>query len=156
MSTLPHRSKMLWLLVVVAVFVVMAKAYATFFSHNEQQTRFMMDTYVTISVTGRHDVVPAAVNAALDRVGQIAVKFNALDTRSPIHAFNHEGRPLKDQEIVSLVRRGLEISQISGGAFDMTVAPLTELWGFYSDKPHLPGEQDPLSAPRCGVPSFVA
>ena len=146
MSTLPGRPRMLLLFVAVVVLAVLAKAYAAFNFYSEQQTRFMMDTYVSISATGRQDVVPAAVSAALDRVQQIAVKFSAQDPRSPVYAFNHEGRPLADKEIVSLIGRGLQISQASGGAFDMTVEPLAELWGFYTKEPHLPEDADSRAA----------
>ncbi len=146
MSTLPVRPRAVLLLVAVIVLAVLAKTYAAFNYYTEQQTRFMMDTYVSISATGRHDVVPAAVIAALDRVQQIAVKFSAQDPGSPVYAFNHEGRPLADPEIVALVSRGLQISQASGGAFDMTVEPLAELWGFYTKEPHLPLEKDIHSA----------
>ena len=141
-SFLSRRPGMWSLLAVIVILSGLAKVYMAENFYQERQTRFMMGTYVTVTASGRQDVVTAAVGAALGRMQQVAVKFSARDPRSPVYAFNHEGRPLADQEVVALVRRGLEISQASGGAFDMTVGPLSELWGFYSQGLQLPEEKE--------------
>jgi len=109
--------------------------------HLEKETRFMMDTYVTIYAVGPKAITSGAIGLALSRMEEIAVKLNSLDPRSPIYAFNHQGSPLTDPEIIDLMRLGLQISKESNGAFDMTVAPLLELWGFYDKSFHIPQEQ---------------
>lgn len=108
----------------------------------QKKTRFLMDTYVAISVPGPAERASSAIDAALDRVAEIDAKFNALNDKSPVYSFNHAGVPIVDEEILSLVRLGLQISRDSQGAFDMTVAPLSELWGFYSKAPRLPTGQE--------------
>ncbi len=108
--------------------------------HLEKETRFMMDTYVTIYAIGPKSITSKAIGLALSRMEEIAVKLNSLDPRSPIYAFNHQGTPITDPEIINLMRLGLRISKESHGAFDMTVAPLLELWGFYSKNFRVPEE----------------
>ncbi len=108
----------------------------------------LMDTDVTVAVAGPRVPAAAAARAALARMGEIAVKFNALDPESPLYAFNHRGEPLADPEILGLVAQGLEISRASGGAFDMTVVPLLRLWGFYST-PHVPADREIAAALAC-------
>lgn len=47
-----------------------------------------------------------------------------------------KGKPVKvDEETIELIQKGLYYSQLSGGKFDITIAPLSELW----DIEHNPG-----------------
>ena len=107
----------------------------------QSQTRFLMDTYCTIQVPGDFDVLEA-IGKAFDRIEEIDVKFNSLNPESPLYNFNNNNVPIDDEEIVALVQKGLEISEISEGNFDITVFPLVELWGFYGESPALPKQED--------------
>jgi len=100
--------------------------------HVEKETRFMMDTYVTMYAVGPKEITSKAINLALDRMQQIDMKFNALSPKSPIYAFNNSGISISDPEILNLLQIALSVSRKSEGAFDITVASLAELWGFYS------------------------
>ena len=108
--------------------------------HLEKQTRFMMDTFVTIYAVGPQKLTSRAIDLALDRMQEVDTKFNMFNPESPVYAFNHEGVPISDPEIVAVIRVALEVARESEGAFDITVAPLLELWGFYGDYPDLPRE----------------
>jgi len=110
--------------------------------HLEKQTRFMMDTYVTVYAIGPKKKSARIINLALDRMQEVDSKFNSLNPKSPIYAFNHRNEPISDQEIVQVAGLALEIADASGGAFDITVAPLIELWGFYGESPRLPQDQE--------------
>jgi thiamine biosynthesis lipoprotein len=106
-----------------------------------KQTRLLMDTYVTIQALGRARVVDSAIDGAFARLEEISRKFNHLDSTSPIHAFNTGDVPLTDPEIVEVVRAATDVSEASGGAFDITVEPLVRLWGFYGDHPVVPEQR---------------
>jgi len=106
-----------------------------------KQTRLMMDTYVTIQATGPAQTVDKAIEAAFGRLEEISHKFNFLDSTSPVHAFNVGNAPLTDPEVVEVVKAAVAVSEVSGGAFDITVKPLVELWGFYGDRPAVPSQQ---------------
>lgn len=118
------------------------RVYNTYRFHVEKETRFMMDTYVTIYAVGPRAMTSKAVDSALDRMQEIDVKFNSLNPQSPIYAFNHSNAAISDPEIIDLVRVALEVSRESSGSFDITVAPLVELWGFYTKNYYLPKEQE--------------
>lgn len=137
--------KLILALGLIAVLVCAAlgvRFYNSYRFHLEKQTRFMMDTFVTIYAIGPEKLTSRAVDLALDRMQQIDNKFNILNEESPLYAFNHEGVPISDQEILDVVRAALRVSQESGGAFDITVAPLIQLWGFYGKSPHLPQDKE--------------
>jgi FAD:protein FMN transferase len=110
--------------------------------HLENQTRFMMDTYVTIYAVGSKNATTPAINSALDRMQEIDTKFNSQNPESPIYAFNHQGIAISDPEILEVVRLALQIAQDTDGAFDITIAPLIELWGYYGKSPRLPSEEE--------------
>jgi thiamine biosynthesis lipoprotein len=106
-----------------------------------KQTRLMMDTYVTIQAAGPAQTVDKAIEAAFGRLEEISRKFNFLDSASPVHAFNVGNEPLTDPEVVEVVKAAVAVSEVSGGAFDITVRPLVELWGFYGDRPAVPSQR---------------
>jgi len=45
--------------------------------------------------------------------------------------FSPDSCELTSPEVLNLFRRALEIHKISGGAFDISIAPILKLWGFY-------------------------
>jgi len=103
-----------------------------------KQTRFLMDTYCTIHVFGFDRVSSEAIHAALDRMEEIDEKFNSLNPKSPLYAFNYKENPIIDEEIIDIIEMASEFSNQSDGAFDITTQPLMELWGFYGNSPDLP------------------
>jgi|ERR1035437_4705795 thiamine biosynthesis lipoprotein len=106
----------------------------------QKQTRFMMDTLVTIQVPGGRSVLPA-IEKAMDRMEEVDKKFSILDPGSIIYKFNNEGTPVTDPEIIKVMQRAIRVSELSGGKFDVTVYPLMKLWGFYATK-HLPTKEE--------------
>ncbi|MBF0618540.1 MAG: FAD:protein FMN transferase [Candidatus Omnitrophica bacterium] len=135
------KTVLLWIVVTI-IAVCVARALSGRETRVQKETRFMMDTYVTVSAAGPEKVAAPAVKAALDRMQEVAIKFNGLDARSPIYAFNHDGTPIKDKEILGLIQTGLDMSAKTDGAFDMTVEALAQIWGFHTDHPHLPADAD--------------
>jgi len=110
--------------------------------HAVKETRLMMGTYVTVIALGPKEVAAKAMNLAFIRMREIDVKFNPINPQSPVYAFNRTNQPITDPEIIGLVRRALEISKESAGAFDITVAPLSELWGFYAKSLRIPKDEE--------------
>ena len=75
---------------------------------------------------------------------EIDTRFNIHNPESPLYAFNNMGTPVSDPEIIHVVKSALQICHETGGAFDITISPLSDLWGFYNDSPkptqyHIPG-----------------
>jgi FAD:protein FMN transferase len=60
-------------------------------------------------------------------------EFNALQTTEPQEL---------GEEIGGLVSLARDLSQLSGGCYDLTVKPLFDLWGFKKDTFHLPTEEE--------------
>lgn len=102
-----------------------------------------MNTFISITALGPNkEIASSAVNSAFNRLKEIDIKFNHLNPESPLYAFNKKNIPIQDTEILQLIRTALEVSRESEGAFDITVAPLVELWGFYKNSPYLPSQSE--------------
>ena len=134
----------LTLLPVAALFLILLgyRYYNLYRFHLEKQTRFMMDTFVTIYAIGPKSVSVQAINSALNRMQEVDTKFNSQNPGNAVYAFNHKGVPITDEEILEVVHLALQIARDSDGAFDITIAPLIELWGFYGKSPHLPTREE--------------
>lgn len=99
-----------------------------------KRTEFLMDTLVSVQVvndSGRFRA-EAALDRAFGRMRALDGKFNCVNPASPVYKFNSERTPITDPEIVELTEKSLALSRDTGGAFDITVQPLVDLWGFYS------------------------
>lgn len=90
----------------------------------------MMGTTVTITVYARQDDGERAIDAAFDRMAEIEAIASRFDPSSEVSRLNAEGR-LDDpsSEILDMVRISMRYGEITGGAFDITVMPLIDLWG---------------------------
>lgn len=122
------------ILVIAAIFVLRKKPDSSL----QKQTRFLMDTYCTIQAFGPKDITDKAITVAFNRMEEIDGKFNSLNPKSPLYTFNVNNTPIRDSEINNLIEIAQEISERSSGAFDITIQPLVELWGFYGNSPDLP------------------
>jgi thiamine biosynthesis lipoprotein len=69
----------------------------------------------------------AEIYALLDTFDRVLNPFNP---QSNIYQINHNQTTLADPRILALVRRAEYVSRLSEGYYDITCAPLVNLWGF--------------------------
>jgi len=89
--------------------------------------------------------VRIVVEERLDRVNRL---MSTYDTTSEVSRFNRHGstQPFPmSAELIEALAMAREVSERSGGAFDATVAPLVEAWGF--------GPGGGIDGPRAPRPS---
>ena len=96
-----------------------------------------MGTAYTVRVVRPSD----GLSLTLDRLGEdIAARLDEIEDRfstyrpdSEVSRFNaHRGREWfsVSPDFLDVLKQGIAVSELSGGAFDITVGPLVELWGF--------------------------
>ncbi len=68
-----------------------------------------------------------AIDAELQRLNRI---FSTFDPESQISKVNTNQPVVLDSLFINCFQRSMEVSEWSGGAFDITVAPLVNAWGF--------------------------
>ena len=116
--------KILFLIVLaVASIIIIARQKNTPYQRN---TGFIFGTIYNVSYQSSHDLQPE-IEAELKRVDASLSPFNK---QSIITAVNNN-RPVKlDDRFIEVFTLAEKISKETNGAFDITVAPLVNEWGF--------------------------
>ncbi len=94
------------------------------------QTREMMGTFINISVYALDEEhANSAMDAAFEKIGQIeaiATIFSEHSEASFLNQYGHINNP--SEHLGRLITESKNYYHISGGAFDITVQPILELW----------------------------
>lgn len=93
-----------------------------------------MATRFEIALHGTNPVsLRAAGEEALDEIDRLEAQLSLYRPGSELARLNREAheRPVRvTPELFRLLARALEFSRATGGAFDITIAPLVRCWGF--------------------------
>ena len=100
---------------------------------------FAMDTVMELTVCGEN--AEAAADAAQTEIFRLDALLSAQDANSEIARLN-AGDPEISGETAELLRRALELSRLTDGAFDPTLYPVSEAWGFFSEDRRVPEEAE--------------
>lgn len=105
------------------------------------KTAVFFDTVVTICLYDSEDV--NLLDAAFELCRQYENKFSRTIPTSEVAKINESsGRPVTvSKETITLIKKGLYYCRLSDGAFDITIAPLSELWNFKSGDAVIPHEE---------------
>lgn len=108
------------------------------------QTEFLFDTVVNITVYAEDD---SSLAGAFELCEKYENMFSRNIEGSDVWRINHaKGESVTvDSETAYLIELSLKYSDITDGAFDITIAPLSELWGFSAENPSVPS-QDSIEA----------
>ncbi len=103
-------------------------------------TRFSMDTlveYTVVAASGER--ARQAVEAAHREIRRIDSLFWEENPNGPVFRWNHSpGEMPLPREVAELLRRSLVYSRESGGAFDVTIKPVLDLYPFGREHPRPP------------------
>ena len=109
------------------------------------KTAFALDTVVSITVYDSDD--EAILDGALDVIDKYENIYSKTLNTSELYKLNKGDLPSTNNDIVTyeisdelsdIIDYGLEYSEISSGAFDITIEPLSSLWDFKSESPRVP------------------
>src|SRR5258708_31373423 len=92
----------------------------------------------------------AAARSALDEADDLEALLTVLREASVVSDLNRRGARedvTVGARLFSLLERSAELHARTGGAFDVTSAPLTRCWGFLSREARLPTDEE-ISAAR--------
>lgn len=101
---------------------------------------FAMDTYMTITASGGD--VTEALQEAQQAVFAMERRLSATDGKSEIARLNAGEVSALSEDTASLLSRALSLAEDCSGAFDPTVRPLMELWGFTGEEYRVPPAEE--------------
>ena len=105
---------------------------------------FYMDTIITLTAYTDDEAV---LNDALKECGRYDRLLSRTQEDSDVWRINHaEGKPVTvSDDTITILKTALQVSEMSDGAFDVTIAPASTLWDFTSGAAVLP-DADQLKA----------
>ena len=112
------------------------------------RSTFLFNTYITITL------YEGGNNAILNQCIRICKDYEEIFSKtlegSEIYNMNHRSGGQMEFELsddtASLIATGLKYCEISGGAFDITIEPLSSLWDFTSGSAQVPDGADIAAA----------
>ena len=108
-------------------------------------TGFYFDTVVTFTLYGADETLMTELQNACVRYEQLLSRTIPESDVGRINAA--EGQTVTvDAETADILRRALEISDMTDRAFSVTIAPLTTLWDFSGGTERVPAEEERLAA----------
>ncbi|MDH3257671.1 MAG: FAD:protein FMN transferase, partial [Nitrospinota bacterium] len=109
-----------------------------------RRTQFIMGTLVEITVSHSDpELIQTVTTQAFDEMARIEQLMSTYIPDSEISRINRAAGKeaiAVSPEVEEVLREGIYWSEQSGGAFDITVEPLVQLWDFDGEKEIIPGE----------------
>ena len=102
-----------------------------------KDNRLMMGTY--IEVTSPYSQAPQIVFKEIKRIESLLSKY---DPDSEISILNRNGMLKVSPETFEVISQAKDFYRLSAGAFDITVGPLMELWGFVDKDFRVPDQSE--------------
>lgn len=112
-------------------------------NNNQQYTRtdFMMDTVMQVTAYGKN--AKKAVDESMEKLKEIDNLMSSQKNGSDVEKINENAgkKYVKvNPETFYVIKTALKYGKISGGNFDITIAPLANLWGIGTNHARVPSE----------------
>ena len=101
---------------------------------------FAMDTYMTLTAYGEN--AEEAVEAGIAEIQRLDALLSTGDENSEVAQINQNGGGTLSEDTEYLVKRALDIYQSTNGAFDISIYPVMQLWGFTTGDFAVPSKDD--------------
>ncbi len=102
-----------------------------------KESRLMMGTFVEVTSADK-----TAAGIVFDEIKRIERLVSKYDPRSEISVLNSAGRIKAGPETMHVMKKAREFWILSEGAFDPTVGPLVDLWGFTDKNFRVPAPEE--------------
>ena len=145
-KTLLAATALALLVLAVFAFFYSRQPHASEPSEPLTATSFKLNTVVTITLYDSRD--QAILDGAMELCDEYERIFSRTLPESELYRLNAGTLPQEDgayilsDPLADLVGQGLSYSELSGGAFDITIGPVSSLWDFTSGTALLPDEEE--------------
>ena len=130
-----------WLIVHSSGFMGLCLSFALISGCQNQQlykdNRVMMGTFVEVVSADKR-----AGGIAFEEIKRIENLLSKYNPQSEVSQLNKLGKLKVSPETFYIIKKAIEFWRLSDGTFDITVAPLVDLWGFTGKKYNLPKDEE--------------
>ena len=109
-------------------------------------TRIYLDTVTKITLYGTED--EQILDDAFALIARYQDIFSRTQTDSEVYLLNYsaDNAISVSEPLAELVEKGLYYGNLTDGAFDLSIAPVSSLWDFTAETPQVPADSDISSA----------
>ncbi len=111
---------------------------------------FAMDTVMDIKVYSDKQTGKSSLDMVEKEINRIDCLLDRKNSDSEIYNINKKKSANISMEIFEIINSALSVSKRTDGAFDITIAPVMDAWGFYDSEFRVPSESE-LEEALCGV-----
>jgi len=136
------------LLIIPAIFACAPKEHEL-----QKRTQFIMGTLVEITVRDKDaQKAQSALASAFDEIGRLENLMSTHLAHSEISRLNdlpgEKASLAVSPDVLEVIRRGIHWGNLSNGALDISIGPVSKLWRFDDDNPSIPNAQRLIEAVR--------
>jgi len=125
--------------IICVVIILFAAGCSRAPGYSEYSNMFIfMGTFGRIKVLSREfsgETLRKRVDVAINRANILEEKLSMFIERSELNELNISKKMKVGRDLFQLIERSKEVSRLTGGKFDVTVAPILKKEGFYHDMP---------------------
>src|SRR3972149_1670229 len=111
-----------------------------------KQTRMIMGTFAEVSIYSNDEKTAGmGIEESLDEMERMDRIMSNYKKDSELSRLNKKAAksPVPcNGELLDVIEQSQYYSELSGGAFDITVSPVVALWGFFREKGHVPPDKE--------------
>ncbi len=130
------------------IYTIFILICVTIFVGCEQKVKriqFLFGTVVDITVIAKTKNDQLAVDMAFDTMKDLNDKFSIYNRSSEVSKINRnagQSAVTVSDDTFNILQKAYKFSQLSNGAFDVSVGSITDLWGFGSTKNRVPSDDE--------------
>ena len=132
--------KRIAMVLVLLGIVIVAVCFGRDENKSATKNIFAMDTYMEITAYGRN--CEKAVEAAIQEIERLDALLSTGSETSEVTRINQNKEGTLSEDSVYLLQRSLEIYESTKGAFDITIYPVMEAWGFAGEEFRVPSKEE--------------
>ncbi|MEW6606701.1 MAG: FAD:protein FMN transferase [bacterium] len=103
------------------------------------KTQMVMGTIAEIKVIDDDPLrAEETIKRCFERIKEIEDKMSSHNPESELSLLNRNKKMKVSKDLFYVLEKSVAYSNLSTGAFDVTIGPVTELWGFREDKGIIP------------------
>ncbi len=125
-----HKSSGNYLILFLFLFIISCHTERLY-----KKTSILMDTLVSVTVVSdSKKEAESAIEEAFSEIRRLEGLINFYSSESEISMINKNAgiKPVKvSRETMDVIKKAIYVSEITEGAFDITVGPLVRLWDFH-------------------------
>lgn len=133
-----------YLVVVFIISFIVVREWGGPADEERVRTQIAMGTVIEMQIRGMDvEAADRAMTAAFAEVRRVDTLFSTYLRNSPVWRANRSGGDVVTlpDEVYALLRRCDTLYRNTGGAFDVAIEPLVQVWGFDDDAPAIPDAQ---------------